>query len=101
MGFEADIKTIIEALDKRSNPAQRQNILLSATLTNKVESMASITLKEPLKIDAEESNMEKFSTPVSLKNFCVVVPYKLRLVTLTAFLLDKCKVYEFRALDVK
>lgn len=35
---------------------------------------------------------EKFATPSSLTHYCVVVPNKLRLVTLASFLLEKCKV---------
>jgi len=38
--------------------------------------------------------MDEFSTPESLSHHFVIVPSKLRLVTLVAFLLQKCKVCE-------
>ena len=42
---------------------------------------------------------ETFATPESLKHYLVVVPSKLRLVTLAAFILWKSKVSKLRILD--
>lgn len=38
------------------------------------------------------SQSESFAVPEALKQFVVVVPSKVRLVCLAAFILDKCKV---------
>lgn len=38
------------------------------------------------------SQSESFAVPEALKQFVVVVPSKIRLVCLAAFILDKCKV---------
>ena len=47
------------------------------------------------KKSGEKQKEETFATPASLEHQCVVVPSKLRLVTLAAFLLAKCKVCFF------
>lgn len=41
------------------------------------------------------SQSESFAIPEALKQFVVVVPSKIRLVCLAAFILDKCKVKTF------
>lgn len=69
-----------------------------------VERLAGISLTSPIKIDNAEKKQksggkgtslkdeEIFNTPESLKHHYVVVPSKLRLVTLIAFILWKTKV---------
>lgn len=44
------------------------------------------------------SQVESFAVPEALKQFVVVVPSKVRLVCLAAFILSKCKVSSLPAL---
>lgn len=117
MGFEQTITSILEFV---SNQCDRniQTALLSATLSPKVENLVSIALKHPKFIDmttkdrkeekevdekstAEEreetsatdipsDEKQKFVTPSTLKQYFVIAPAKLRLVTLIAFLSKHC-----------
>lgn len=87
----------------------RHTVLLSATLTSKVMELAGLSLTNPVFIDAcddtksssgpvpifsaDESNtMEMVALPENLVQQYIVVPAKLRLVVLCAFILWKCKV---------
>ena len=69
-----------------------------------------MSLSEPVRIDiaedkplhnkekssnSENSSSEQFAVPEGLQHYFVVVPSKLRLTTLTAFILWKCKVRLF------
>ncbi|XP_067825882.1 ATP-dependent DNA helicase DDX31 [Heptranchias perlo] len=110
LGFEKDITVILNALNAAHE--KRQNVLLSATLTDGVNRLAGISLKEPVTIHITETNQckpafetkgmktqqenikkdsECYSIPEQLQQFMVLVPSKLRLVTLSAFILQKCK----------
>ncbi|XP_067868441.1 ATP-dependent DNA helicase DDX31 isoform X2 [Heterodontus francisci] len=110
LGFEKDITVILNALNAAHE--KRQNVLLSATLTNGVNRLAGISLKEPVNIYITETNQSKpafvtkemkteqknikqnsecYSIPEQLQQFMVMVPSKLRLVTLSAFILQKYK----------
>ncbi|KAM4577022.1 ATP-dependent DNA helicase DDX31 isoform 2-T2 [Odontesthes bonariensis] len=106
LGFEKDLTVILNSLNS-TGPA-RQNVLLSATLTNSVSRLADVCLKDPVSIHvsgAPSSDLtttvtsdpkaagqsESFAVPEALKQFVVVVPSKIRLVCLAAFILDKCK----------
>ncbi|XP_061189421.1 probable ATP-dependent RNA helicase DDX31 [Saccostrea echinata] len=107
LGYEKDVGEIITALDTESH---RQTVLLSATLTEGVERLAGMSLTDPLKIDVsnseeehnsstvqssaqskEQDKSENFVVPEKLKQNFVITPCKLRLVTLTAFILLKIK----------
>ncbi|KAG7480430.1 hypothetical protein MATL_G00056010 [Megalops atlanticus] len=115
LGFEKDLSVILNALNAAS-PA-RQNVLLSATLTEGVSRLAGISLKDPVSIQVSEPLREicesarptsdpaqltsdpagpgltdSFAVPEKLQQHVVVVPSKLRLVCLAAFILGKCKV---------
>ncbi|XP_048415052.1 probable ATP-dependent RNA helicase DDX31 [Stegostoma tigrinum] len=113
LGFEKDITVILNALNAAHQ--KRQNVLLSATLTDGVNRLAGISLKEPTNIYITETRQSKpvfatkgmktkqenteedlgcFSIPEQLQQFIVMVPSKLRLVTLSAFVLQKCKMEE-------
>ena len=59
------------------NDPVRINIAGDNTNNNKIDKCASV---------------EQFAVPEGLQHFFVVVPSKLRLATLTAFILWKCKV---------
>ncbi|RXG67902.1 putative ATP-dependent RNA helicase DDX31 [Armadillidium vulgare] len=101
MGYEQNIKSIIFSLNKVENPVPRQTVMLSATLTNAVEKLAGITLKSPKIIDVTSDllnindcssfNDEYLVTPENLKHHFMLVPMKVRLVSLAAFIIEKCK----------
>ena len=72
-----------------------------------VERLAGMSLNNPVRIDISEDKLpqkqkilsntqntssEQFAIPEGLQHHFVVVPSKLRLTTLTAFILWKCKV---------
>ncbi|XP_071622611.1 ATP-dependent DNA helicase DDX31 isoform X3 [Heliangelus exortis] len=111
LGFEKDVAVILNALN--AERATRQNILLSATLTEGVTRLADISLNDPVRISVADDiqktlkpasqadqqassssscmEQENFAVPEKLKQYVVMVPSKLRLVTLAAFILEKCK----------
>ncbi|KAM6117754.1 ATP-dependent DNA helicase DDX31 isoform 2-T2 [Phoenicopterus ruber ruber] len=111
LGFEKDVAVILNALNAERDT--RQNVLLSATLTEGVTRLADISLNDPVSIsiadeiqkrlkpasqmDREPSSsancteQENFAVPEKLKQYVMMVPSKLRLVTLAAFILEKCK----------
>ena len=149
MGFDKEIAVILNALNVQA--ADRQTVLLSATLTDNIERLASIALKNPKLIDIAQDNSEigttaravsdkripgekqntnsasvvvgertrntddsngiaaaentgvslsssremtqgDFTIPDGLQQHFVIVPSKLRLVTLAAFILWRCSV---------
>nr|XP_046242431.1 probable ATP-dependent RNA helicase DDX31 isoform X2 [Scatophagus argus] len=108
LGFEKDLTVIMNSLN--SAGVSRQNVLLSATLTHGVTRLADVCLNDPVSIHVSGpassglttdlavtsvastgSQSESFAVPEALKQFVVVVPSKIRLVCLAAFILDKCK----------
>ncbi|XP_035752451.1 probable ATP-dependent RNA helicase DDX31 isoform X2 [Egretta garzetta] len=111
LGFEKDVAVILNALNAERET--RQNVLLSATLTEGVTRLADISLNDPISIsiadeihkalkpasqmDSQASSssncmeQENFAVPEKLKQYVMMVPSKLRLVTLAAFILEKCK----------
>ncbi|XP_045890741.1 probable ATP-dependent RNA helicase DDX31 [Micropterus dolomieu] len=108
LGFEKDLTVILNSLN--SAGPSRQNVLLSATLTHAVTRLADVCLSDPVHIHVSgpassdlstgstvtsdpsaASQSESFAIPEALKQFVVVVPSKIRLVCLAAFILGKCK----------
>ncbi|XP_031426699.1 probable ATP-dependent RNA helicase DDX31 [Clupea harengus] len=119
LGFEKDLAVILNALNAGDSP--RQNVLLSATLTEGLSRLADICMKDPVSVHVSEDAVsahvsegggkenteakqaqatpvceageqaERFAVPEKLQQHMVVVPSKLRLVCLAAFILDKCK----------
>ncbi|NWH99323.1 DDX31 helicase, partial [Tichodroma muraria] len=111
LGFDKDVTVILNALNAERET--RQNVLLSATLTEGVTRLADISLNDPVSIsiadeiqkvpepasqtDREASSssncmdQENFAVPETLQQYFMMVPSKLRLVTLAAFILQKCK----------
>lgn len=110
MGFEQDIRMIVgkirkdELLKKNAEgvvldgvlPSRRVTVLCSATMKMNVQKLGEISLEDAIHISASKADMEKdaetgaveshFSAPSQLKQTCLVVPAKLRLVTLVALL---------------
>lgn len=109
LGFEKAVSQIISVMDETH---QRQTVLLSATLSAGVERLAGMSLHDPVRIDITQpsshdtghvmqpeccsvSEVKKdgasanFAVPETLQHEFVVVPHKLRLVTLAAFILRK------------
>ncbi|XP_045323309.1 probable ATP-dependent RNA helicase DDX31 isoform X4 [Leopardus geoffroyi] len=111
LGFEKDITVILNAVNAERQ--QRQNVLLSATLTEGVTRLADISLRDPVRIsvldqhhgqsDPErgtlpevsplppDDELDSFAIPGSLDQHVTLVPSKLKLVSLAAFILQKCK----------
>ncbi|KFQ28901.1 putative ATP-dependent RNA helicase DDX31, partial [Merops nubicus] len=111
LGFEKDVAVILNALNAVRET--RQNVLLSATLTEGVTRLADISLNDPISISIADEiqktlkpasqaerqassssncmDQENFAVPEKLKQYVMMVPSKLRLVTLAAFILEKCK----------
>lgn len=115
LGFERDVRRIIDSVAREITPEGRessvQTVLLSATLTAGVENLAGLALVNPVKCEVadqsnvndqrertaeikrpQENHVAQFSLPSGLKHYVLVIPCKQRLVALAAFLLLKAKV---------
>ncbi|XP_039288781.1 probable ATP-dependent RNA helicase DDX31 [Nilaparvata lugens] len=104
MGYEKDVASLVNALEAQQSgfnrpTFRRQTILLSATMTPKVERLAGLTLNEPSRIDALSGGggeggdtSDQMTIPKSLKQSYIVTPPKLRLVTLAAIIHQKCQI---------
>ncbi|OTA97379.1 hypothetical protein M434DRAFT_26683 [Hypoxylon sp. CO27-5] len=107
MGFEEELKSIVgkirqeklketnkEGVTLTSLPQRRVTILCSATMKMNVQRLGEISLQDAVHITASkseddataETNDAVFSAPSQLKQSYIVVPAKLRLVTLIALL---------------
>ncbi|XP_046877288.1 probable ATP-dependent RNA helicase DDX31 [Hypomesus transpacificus] len=105
LGFEKDLTVILNSLN--STAPSRQNVMLSATLTDGLSRLTGVCMKNPVSIHVSEnsktsseityldvaaqSQTMSFSVPDNLQQYVVVVPSKLRLVCLAAFILARCK----------
>ncbi|XP_072488902.1 ATP-dependent DNA helicase DDX31 isoform X2 [Notamacropus eugenii] len=111
LGFEKDITVILNAIN--SECERRQNVLLSATLTEGVTRLADISLHNPVSISVSDEACEQrikgckavneashlqtsaesdsFAVPEKLQQHVTLVPSKLKLVILAAFILGKCE----------
>ncbi|XP_013415138.1 probable ATP-dependent RNA helicase DDX31 isoform X1 [Lingula anatina] len=107
MGFERDVAQIVNSLNEKQE-GHRQTVLLSATLSQGVERLAGMSLVNPQLVEVSkpvtdtkvskpdsvtvtQTTDDKFVIPEHLQQHFIVVPSKLRLVTLAAFILQKCK----------
>lgn len=94
-GFEESIKNILLFINEQKQNEQDQHIqtiLLSATLSSGVQSLAGLVLKKAKLIDAfdeDENNQQKLTFPKNLKQYFCLVPAKLRLLTLSSFIFNK------------
>lgn len=89
------LSSIISTIDCQIEHG-RQTVLLSATLTKEVEKLAGLSLHDPVSVHVvgdDSSDLDRtLIIPDSLAQFYIIVPPKLRLVTLASLLLDKCSV---------
>ena len=105
MGFEEELQGIVKKLDARQRPSlipgipsRRTTILCSATLKMNVQRLGEISLKDAVHIKADPTDEDEqtrnahkdeedaFRVPAQLKQTYAIVPAKLRLVSLTAYL---------------
>lgn len=110
MGFEDDLKTIVGEIRKdplknatkdgvvldKVLPSRRVTVLCSATMKMNVQKLGEISLTDAVHITATTTDEEKdadgnmaesaFAAPSQLKQSYLIVPAKLRLVTLVALL---------------
>ena len=89
-----------EHFEKEGGIGQRQTVMLSATLSAGVEKLAGLTLNSPelVNMNDEEgtessgAQQKQLVIPTTLKQSYIIVPAKLRLVSLAAFILWKSTV---------
>ncbi len=87
--------TVEEHFNREGGIGRRQNVMLSATLSQGVEKLAGLALNDPVHVNMSEDvsvNQDQLVTPTNLKQWYLIVPPKLRLVTLASFILWKCTV---------
>ncbi|ELT98171.1 hypothetical protein CAPTEDRAFT_160521 [Capitella teleta] len=108
MGFQKDVSQIVDILQQRGS-ADRNTLLLSATLSKGVEELACMSLQNPVRVDMVQSDGKSSSDgaakeigdaialPEHLSHHYMVTPSKLRLVTLAAFIMWKCKLSNKRS----
>jgi ATP-dependent RNA helicase DDX31/DBP7 len=95
LGYEREVRKLLTALQEK-NTRRRQSVLLSATLTTSIQQLSEISLRHPVFVDAAESEAAgpggaELVTPANLNQTFLLVPAKLRLVALGAFVLWKCQ----------
>ncbi|TRY93150.1 hypothetical protein DNTS_012845 [Danionella cerebrum] len=113
LGFEKDLTVILNALN--ATGLDRQNVLLSATITEGLSRLASISMKDPVTVHVSEGSekmveaspqavpralSDSYAVPEKLQQHVVLVPSKLHLVCLAAFILGKCKFQQQQKLIV-
>jgi len=103
LGFEEELQGIVKKLDERQRPSglpgvptRRTTVLCSATLKMNVQRLGEISLKDAIHIKADPADEDEnsrgkdeeegFRVPAQLKQSYAIVPAKLRLVSLTAYL---------------
>ena len=105
LGFEKELQGIVSKLDARQRPSRipglptkRTTVLCSATLKMNVQKLGEISLKDAEHIKADPADEDEetkavknnddatFKVPAQLKQSYAIVPAKLRLVSLNAFL---------------
>merc|ERR1719483_1728759 len=92
LGYEREVQKVLTALQEK-NTLKSQTILLSATLTTGIQQLSEVSLRHPTFVDAASDDpsydIKDLVTPENLKQTFLLVPAKLRLVALGAFVLWK------------
>ena len=96
-GFEESVQKVVQHLSETSYD-RPQTVLLSATLTSAVQRLAGMSLIDPKVIDISDQNLDAIVLPENLTQHFIVCPPKLRLVTLSTLLMDKCSLKDSKAL---
>lgn len=95
LGFEEEVKEIIERIDSRTkylsrtDKVIRSNILLSATLRKDISRLAEFSLRSPMEVAVDNQNGKpglSFAMPTKLNQHFCIVEQRHRLVTLACFL---------------
>ncbi|XP_058835933.1 probable ATP-dependent RNA helicase CG8611 [Topomyia yanbarensis] len=101
LGYEKDVKQIVESIkgNRAVDECGIQTVLLSATLTHSVKELAGLTLVNPACVDTSdiaverqfdslrvEDMEERITIPATVRQSYLVVPPKLRLVSLSGLL---------------
>ncbi|KAG0627283.1 hypothetical protein M758_2G188600 [Ceratodon purpureus] len=69
LGFEKDIESILEVLGSRDdNNRKRQHVLLSATLNERVEQLAALSLVKPATVGLEEAKQVEMASSRKVGN---------------------------------
>uniref|UniRef100_A0A4W4HM98 ATP-dependent RNA helicase n=1 Tax=Electrophorus electricus TaxID=8005 RepID=A0A4W4HM98_ELEEL len=94
LGFEKDLTVVLNALNTAGS--SRQNVLLSATLTEGRPGRLALRNAEAAEHPRQAAppaapQVDSYAVPSRLQQHVVVVPSKLRLVCLAAVILAKCK----------
>ena len=94
LGYEREVQKVLTALQQQ-NTLTRQSLLLSATLTTGIQQLSELSLRHPTFIDAANddpaSQEKELTTPENLQQTFLLVPAKLKLVALAAFVMWKCQ----------
>lgn len=93
LGFEESLNEIVKILKekRKSNLRIWSTLLCSATLDENVDKLAKSSMKSPVVVTTKENKDTLFNTPKQLQQSYLIVPSKLRLVTLTALLKNLLK----------
>jgi ATP-dependent RNA helicase DDX31/DBP7 len=93
MGFEPQIKQVLDHLARRSRlNSRRRTVLCSATMQESVEKLAGMALRKPKTIsaatpsDVKGGETVRYAPPAQLVQSYAIVPPKLRFVALVALL---------------
>lgn len=103
LGFQEDLEAIIALLgEQKANSIECKTVLVSATLTQNVQRLAKLSLRDPVWVLTSSLSQEGIDggsgavsqtteVPILLQQFCIRVPTRQRLITLVAFLKWKAK----------
>ncbi|KAL9695721.1 hypothetical protein quinque_015006 [Culex quinquefasciatus] len=97
LGYEKDVKEIVESIKGVDGEKSLQTVLLSATLTRSVKELAGMTLQNPEYVDTSdvaierrfdtvEDLEERITIPATVRQSFLVIPPKLRLVSLSGLI---------------